>query len=122
MLVGRQYAATRATRPTVADQQRRPADITSAAAAATTAAVVAATAVTGVGTAATTAATVVRVTVATATPSSPPPPDSRQSAVADQQRAKVDRENGQWTRLDVGSSSVGRRRTTSSGDSQVNHE
>lgn len=122
VLVGWQYAAARAARPTVADQRRRSANITPAAAAATTTAVVAAAAVTGFGTAAAAAATVVSVTVATTAPSSttPPPPDGRQSAVADQQRAEVHRENGQRTGLDFGSS-VGRRRTISSGDSQVNH-
>lgn len=125
VLVGRQYAAARAARPSVADQRRWTTDVSSAAAAATTstAAVVAATAVAGVGgTAATAAATVVRVAVPTATPSSPPPPDGRQSAVADQQRTEVHRENGQRTGLDVVGSGVRRRRrTTSSGDSQVNH-
>jgi len=124
VLFGRQHAAARAARPAVADQRCRSADITPAATAATTAAVVAAAAVTGVGTAATAAATVVSVTVATTAPSSPtttpPPPDGRQSAVADQQRVEVHRENGQRTGLGVGSG-VGRRRTTSSGDSQVNH-
>jgi len=122
VLVGWQYAAASAARPTVADQQWRSADITAAATAATTTAVVATAAVTGFSTTAAAAATVVGVTVATTAPSSttPPPPDGHQSAVADQQRAEVHRENGQRTGLGVGSS-VGRRRTISSGDSQVNH-
>lgn len=87
VLVGRQYAAARASRPAVANQRRRSANVTSAAAAATTTTTfVAATAVADIGTATTAAATVVRVTVATATPTSPTPPspDGRQSAVADQ--------------------------------------
>jgi len=125
VLVGRQHAAARAARPSVADQRRWSTDVSSAAVAATTSttAVVAATAVTGVGgTAATAAATVVRVAVATTTPSSPPSPDVRQSAVADQQRSEVHRENGQRTGLYVVGSGVRRRRrTTGSGDSQVNH-
>lgn len=113
VLVGRQHPAARAARPAVANQRRRSANVASSAAAA--AAVAAVTCTATAASAATAAATVVRVAVTATTPSSPPPDGGYQSAVADQQRSKVHRENGQWAGF-----GVSRRRTTSRGHSQVN--